>query len=150
MKITRIISALIIMLAIPSAFALETNKAQEGITAKPIPLQSESKTVIGQDLKYPKGTPMIKAFEIEIPVGQQTTLHRHAIPLFAYIVSGELEVDYGSKGKRMIKAGTSFMEAIDWCHYGKAVGNQPVKIIGVYLGQQKPDTALSEDCKKAN
>jgi quercetin dioxygenase-like cupin family protein len=150
MKTTRIISTLLLMLWIPSVFAVEANKSHSGMTAKPIPLQSESKTVIGQDLQYPKGTPMIKAFEIEIAPGQQTSLHRHAIPLFAYVVSGELEVDYGSKGKRMIKAGTSFMEAIDWCHYGKALGNQPVKIIGVYLGQQKPDTALSEDCKKAN
>ena len=74
--------------------------AYENITAKPIPLEQGPKTILGQDFKYPSGTPLIKAFDILIPAGKQTSLHSHAIPLYAYVVSGDLEVDYGSKGKR--------------------------------------------------
>ena len=108
------------------------------------------KTIIGQDFKYPSGTPLIKAFDIVIPAGKQTSSHSHAIPLYAYIVSGELEVDYGSKGKRSFKAGSSYIEAIDWCHIGKSLNNQPVRIIGVYLGQVTPDQIAPIDCKKQN
>ena len=85
-----------------------------------------------------------------IPPGKQTSLHSHAIPLYAYIVSGELEVDYGSKGKRTFKAGTSYIEAINWCHIGKSMGGKPVRIIGVYLGQENPDQIAPTDCKKAD
>lgn len=125
----------------------ETAKVSKTIRVKPIPMDS-AKTIIGQDFRYPSGTPQIQAFEIEIPPGQQTTLHRHAIPLFAYIASGDLELDYGSKGKKIMRSGTSFVEAINWCHFGKPLGNQSVRIIAVYLGQNNPDLAISEDCTK--
>jgi quercetin dioxygenase-like cupin family protein len=124
--------------------------AYEQVSAKPIPLEQGPKTILGQDFKYPAGTPLIKAFDITIPPGKQTSLHSHAIPLYAYIVSGELEVDYGSKGKRVFKAGTSYIEAINWCHAGKSLGGKPVRIIGVYLGQENPDQIAPTDCKKAD
>ena len=125
----------------------EPSKSTGTIRVKPIPMES-AKTIIGQDFRYPTGTPQIQVFEIEIPPGQQTTLHRHAIPLFAYIASGDLELDYGSKGKKIVRSGTSFAEAINWCHFGKPLGNQSVRIIAVYLGQKNPDLAISEDCIK--
>jgi quercetin dioxygenase-like cupin family protein len=124
--------------------------AYENITAKPIPVEQGPKTILGQDFKYPTGTPLIKAFDITIPPGKQTSLHSHAIPLYAYVISGELEVDYGSKGKRTFKAGTSYIEAIHWCHIGKSMGGKPVRIIGVYLGQENPDQIAPTDCKKAD
>lgn len=125
----------------------ESAKVFKTIRIKPIPMEN-AKTIIGQDFLYPGGTPQIQVFEIEIPPGQQTTLHRHAIPLFAYIASGDLELDYGSKGKKIVRSGTSFVEAINWCHFGKPLGNQSVRIIAVYLGQKNPDLAISEDCTK--
>ena len=125
----------------------EPSKSTGTIRVKPIPMES-AKTIIGQDFRYPTGTPQIQVFEIEIPPRQQTTLHRHAIPLFAYIASGDLELDYGSKGKKIVRSGTSFVEAINWCHFGKPLGNQSVRIIAVYLGQKNPDLAISEDCIK--
>lgn len=142
------ILALLGLLVQANALASDhASKPVNSIRVKPIPMES-AKTIIGQDFRYPNGTPQIQAFEIEIPPGQQTTLHRHAIPLFAYIASGDLELDYGSKGKKIVRAGSSFVEAINWCHFGKPVGHQSVRIIGVYLGQKNPDLAISEDCIK--
>ena len=122
----------------------------EDIEATEISIAQSPKTILGQDFKYPAGQPLIKAFLIDIPVGKQTSLHKHAVPLFVYVLSGELEVDYGSKGKKTFKSGTSYVEAIDWCHLGKASGKLPVKIIGVYLGQEKPDQIKPEACTKPN
>ena len=120
----------------------------EDIDAREIPLMQSPKTILGQDFKYPAGQPLIKAFMIDIPVGMQTSLHKHAVPLYVYVVSGDLEVDYGSKGKKSYKPGTSFVEAIDWFHFGKAAGKTPVKILGVYLGQEKPDQIKPDTCTK--
>ena len=124
--------------------------AYEDIEATEILIAQSPKTILGQDFKYPTGQPLIKAFLIDIPVGKQTSLHKHAVPLFVYVLSGELEVDYGSKGKKTFKSGASYVEAIDWCHIGKASGKLPVKIIGVYLGQEKPDQIKPESCTKPN
>lgn len=126
----------------------QASVAYENITAKPIPLEQGPKTILGQDFKYPSGTPLIKAFDITIPAGKQTSLHSHAIPLYAYVIFGELEVDYGSKGKRIFKAGSSYIEAINWCHSGKSLGGKPARLIGVYLGQENPDQIAPTDCKK--
>ncbi len=135
-------------------FTLAQNKvinrstSSEQITANPIALEGGPKTILGQDFRYPSGTPLIKVFDILIPAGSQTSLHSHAIPLYAYILSGELEVDYGSKGKRIFKPGSSYIEAIDWCHFGKSLNNQPVRILGIYLGQENPNQIAAVECKK--
>lgn len=122
----------------------------EDIEATPITMVGAPKTTLGQDFKYPAGQPLIEAFNIEIPVGKQTDLHKHLVPLYVYIVSGDLEVDYGSKGKKIYKPGTSYVEAIDWCHIGKAAGKTPAKVIGIYLGEKTPDQIKPVACAKPN
>jgi len=136
-----------------NAFALthlDGTVPYEDIEATPIVITGAPKTTLGQDFKYPSGQPLIKSFLIDIPVGKQTNLHKHFVPLYVYVVSGDLEVDYGSKGKKIYKPGTSYVEAMDWCHLGKVSGKVPVKIIGVYLGEQSPDQIKPEVCAKPN
>lgn len=120
-------------LAVPGLRAAE---ATGGVTATEIPMSGAPGTVIGQPLSYPEGAPRLRAFRITIPPGGATALHSHEVPLFAYVVSGDLEVDYGSRGKRRFKAGDAFMEAINWCHAGRAVGAAAVVIVAAYLGAE--------------
>ena len=123
-------------------------QSYEQVVAVPIPVEQASKTILGQDYRFPAGVPLIRAYTIDIPVGKQTSLHKHAIPLFAYVVSGNLEVDYGSKGKRTFKAGSAYIEAIEWCHIGRALGSKPVRLIGIYIGEQQPQRIAPEPCAK--
>ena len=116
------------------------------IRALPIPIEFPSKTVLGQDFAFPSGTPRIEVFKITIDPGMRTALHKHAIPLLAYVLSGELGIDYGSRGKRSFSPGEAYIEAIDWCHVGYGIGDEPVEILGVYLGQQEPDQIKPEPC----
>lgn len=122
----------------------------EDIDATPITIVGAPKTTLGQDFNYPVGQPLIKAFIIDIPVGKQTDLHKHLVPLYVYVISGDLEVDYGSQGKKIYKPGTSYVEAIDWCHIGKVAGKTPVKVIGVYLGETTPDQIKPTSCTAPN
>ena len=121
----------------------------ENITAFPIPLQGGNKTIIGQDFNYPTGIPSIKAFNISFQPGNQTDLHKHLIPLYIYVVSGEMQVDYGTKGKKIFKAGDSYIEAINWCHKALTYNNKPPVVIGVYLGQENPSQIKPETCSKS-
>ncbi len=66
--------------------------------------------------------------------GARTILHKHPVPLYAYILDGELTVDYGTHGKRTYKQGASFMEAMDVAHFGENTGDTPVRILAVYIG----------------
>ncbi|SIT71350.1 hypothetical protein SAMN05216526_1537 [Ectothiorhodosinus mongolicus] len=121
-------------------------QAYEQILATPLDIQMPNRTVLGQEYRFPTGEPDIRGFLIEIPVGKETSLHTHAIPLLAYVVSGTLEVDYGSKGKRTFGPGSTYIEAIDWCHVGRALGDEPAIILGFYLGSDDPPHPLATDC----
>lgn len=107
----------------------------------------QGKTIIGQDFKYPSGAPLVKGRIVEIKPGQDIEWHKHAIPVYAYVISGELKVNYGSKGQKVIPAGESYIEAMNWCHQGMANGKKPAKLLVVYLGQQQPDQIKPEACK---
>lgn len=118
----------------------------QAISAVPIPIMGTSTTVLDQTYSFPAGTPLIKTFKITMEPGIKTGPHKHAIPLLAYVLSGELGVDYGSRGKKSFTAGEAYVEAIDWCHVGYAMGDEAVHILAVYLGQQEPDQIKPEPC----
>jgi quercetin dioxygenase-like cupin family protein len=120
----------------------------EDITAYPIAFQGGNKTIIGQDFNYPTGTPLVKAFNIAFKPGNQTEIHKHAVPLYVYVVSGEMQVDYGSKGKKIFKAGDSYIEAMNWCHKAATYNNKSPAVIGIYLGQENPNQIKPESCSK--
>ncbi len=118
----------------------------ESISAQPILLEQASRTVLNQAYTFPPGTPLVQAFKITIEPGMKTAPHKHAIPLLAYVLSGELGVDYGIRGKRTFSPGQAYIEAIEWCHIGYAAGDEAVEILGFYLGQQDPDQIKPEPC----
>ena len=99
-----------------------------------IPLLSTGTTIMGEKLRYPIGDPHVTAAIVTLAPGQRTIAHKHAVPLFAYILEGEFSVDYGARGVRIYKPGESFMEAMDVAHFGFNAGTQPAKLIAVYMG----------------
>ncbi len=99
-----------------------------------VPLLSTGVTVLGEKLRYPAGEPHVNASIITLAPGQRTIPHKHGVPLFAYILEGELSVDYGAHGIRTYKKGDAVMEAMDVVHFGFNPGKEPVRLLGVYIG----------------
>jgi quercetin dioxygenase-like cupin family protein len=92
-------------------------------------------TVTGEPIQYPSGaSPRVSAVEITVQPGQQTGWHTHPVPLIAYILEGELTVDYGAKGKRTYRKGEAFVEAMNEAHNGHNAGPEPVRLLAVILG----------------
>jgi quercetin dioxygenase-like cupin family protein len=100
-----------------------------------VPLLSTGTSVVGETLHYPtSGAAHVTAAIVTLAPGAKTILHKHGVPLFAYILDGELTVDYGDRGKRTYRQGDAFMEAMDVPHYGIDTGAQPVRLLAVYMG----------------
>jgi quercetin dioxygenase-like cupin family protein len=99
-------------------------------------LLTSSQTVIGQPIAYPQGVPKVTAAIITMEPGQETGLHAHHAPLFAYILSGELTVDYGPDGQRTFKEGSAFLEAFNSDHNGRNTGPLPTRILAVFMGAE--------------
>jgi len=104
-----------------------------------------SETVLGQEVVYPEGRARITAAIVTVPPGAVLAPHLHPVPLFGYVLQGELIVDYGSEGERIYRAGDALVEAVDWPHQGRNGGRGIVKILVVYAGAEGvPDTEPAE------
>ncbi len=100
------------------------------------PLLATEQTVIGQEIDYPDGEALITSGIVSLPVGGETGWHVHGAPMFAYVLEGELTVDYGSRGTRTYRAGDALVEAVDWPHNGRNTGTIAVRILTVYSGAE--------------
>jgi len=98
------------------------------------PVLSTGTTVTDEPIRYPSGTPHITAVELTFKPGQQTGWHIHPVPLFGYVLEGELTVDYGAKGKRTYRKGDALMEAMNEAHNGRNTGRRPLKLLVVFMG----------------
>ncbi len=129
---TRLLLALGLTVALLSGARAEdaTPQYQNLLT----PLLQGGVDVLGEPLTYPAGPLNITAATVTIPSGGETGWHSHHVPLFAYILEGELTVDYASKGIRIYKAGDSVLEAMNWPHNGRNLGSVPVRLLAVYMG----------------
>jgi quercetin dioxygenase-like cupin family protein len=98
---------------------------------------STGETVTGEPIRYPTGAPaQLTALEITLQPGQQTGWHTHPVPLFGYILEGELTVDYGAKGQRIYRKGDGLAEAMNEAHNGRNLGQGPVTILAVFAGME--------------
>lgn len=112
------------------------------------PLYEGNQTIIGQEIAYPDGTPKVTAAIVTIPPGHETGWHTHQVPLFVYILEGDISVDYGDKGVKVYKPGDSLLEAMNWPHNATNKTDKPVKILAVYLGaEDKPNAEPAEGAK---
>ncbi len=115
----------------------EPAPAQANVSPGVRTILSTGRTVTGEPIKYPSGAPaQMTALEITLAPGQQTGWHTHPVPLFGYILDGELTVDYGPKGQRVYRKGDGFAEATNEAHNGRNLTDKPVTILAVFAGME--------------
>jgi quercetin dioxygenase-like cupin family protein len=102
-----------------------------------VPLLETGKTIVGETILYPKGRANVTAAIFTLEPGGKSMVHKHGVPLFAYILEGELTVDYGRHGKRVYKQGDSLMEAMNVAHFSTNTTTLPVRLLAVYMGSSR-------------
>ncbi|MEM9780937.1 MAG: cupin domain-containing protein [Pseudomonadota bacterium] len=108
-------------------------------------LLSTTKTVSGQPISYPAGTAEITGAIVTLEPGQRTGWHRHDVPLFAYVLEGELTIDYGDAGVHVFSAGDAFVEAMGTDHNGMISGQTSARVLAVFAGAEgTPNTVPSQ------
>jgi quercetin dioxygenase-like cupin family protein len=108
-----------------------------------IPLLSTTTTIVGEPLHYPApAAAKVTAAIVTVAPGDKTIVHKHGVPMFAYILGGELTVDYGEHGKRTYRQGQAFVEAMNVAHFGVNSGPEPVRILVVYMGADGSENVI--------
>jgi quercetin dioxygenase-like cupin family protein len=87
-----------------------------------------------QPIVYPAGKPKITSAIVTIQPGGEGQLHRHEVPMYAYVLQGAVTVDYGPHGTKVFKQGEAMMEAQNIPHQGMNKGTEPVALLVVYMG----------------
>jgi len=123
-------AAALLLAAVPTAWA-------ESPALQPIAktLLQATTTGDGEPLVYPPGQALITARLVEVPPGVKIATHRHPMPLFVYILDGELTITGDGMPARRFKAGDAFMEVAAW-HQGQNNGDVPVRLLSVYSGAE--------------
>lgn len=104
----------------------------------PIPLLTKQETtVLDQPIAYPTQLPaQVSSTIITLAPGAQTGWHRHEAPMYAYIMSGVLNVEYEGGITKIYRTGESIMEALGTYHNGSNHGFENVKILVVNMGAE--------------
>jgi quercetin dioxygenase-like cupin family protein len=135
-----------LVLFLSSAFAADYSS---GVTAKV--LTKTSATGNGQKITYPlTDRAEVTAMTVELAPGAETGWHKHPVPVYAYVVSGNLLVEIEGGKYLSFKAGEAIIEVVNTLHNGKNSGTEPVKLAVFYLGAEgTPNVIKPEPAKKS-
>jgi len=125
-------AGILLLASMPSSSA-------EGIAYRSLvePILSSGETAVGEPIAYPTGAPArVTAVIVTVPPGGETGWHTHPVPVFGYVLEGELVVDYGPRGQRTFRAGEGLLDAMATRHNGRNPGTAPLRILAVYLGAE--------------
>ncbi len=98
---------------------------------------STTTTVVGETIRYPDSGPAkVTSTIVTLGPRSEATLHLHPAPMYAYILEGEVIVDYGPHGRRTYVQGQALMEAMNAPHKGINATDRPVRILCVFMGAE--------------
>ena len=80
-------------------------------------------------------SPEITVMKVEIRPGAETGWHIHPVPLYAYVLEGNLTVEVRGGHTYHFTAGDAIVEVVNIPHNGKNLGTTPVVLIAFYTGE---------------
>ena len=115
-----------------------------GGSANPVATTVATKTLLetrttnlGQPIEYPAQIPaQITAMIVTLAPSEETGQHRHPVPLYGQVLSGQVTIDYGEHGSKTYQAGEAFMEAVGTWHNGRNSGDEPLRILAIFMGAE--------------
>jgi quercetin dioxygenase-like cupin family protein len=137
------------LVALSSAAVAQQTQPSAGATDQALPTGFETKPVLksgktadGDLLQLPKTEkPEIISVIGTLQPGGRTARHQHPVPVYVYVLEGELEVQADGSQARQYKTGDAFLESVNKWHQAHNNGSTPAKILVVFVGEEgKPST----------
>jgi quercetin dioxygenase-like cupin family protein len=137
------LSAFAFAVALPVSTALsQDNALPAGFEAQP--LIKTSVTRDNEPITYPAGTPEITSVIGTLEREGRTALHEHPVPVFVYVMEGEIELRSEGGEPQRYKTGEAFIEAQDRRHQAFNVADGATRLLIVFVGEEgKPTTVAA-------
>ena len=103
-----------------------------------------TKTTGNYPMKYlVTQNPELTVLKVEIKPGSETGWHLHPVPLYAYVLQGELTVEVKGGDIYHFGAGDAIVEVVNIPHNGRNLGTIPVILVAFYTGAKgTPNTVM--------
>jgi len=134
--------ALVAVLGLAPIPALAQDDAlPAGFTAEPL-----IKTGVARDnepIVYPTGTPEIISVIGTLEPEGRTALHEHPVPVYVYVLEGEIELKTEGGEPQRYAAGEAFIEAQNQMHQAFNVAGAPTRLLVVFVGEEGTQTTVA-------
>lgn len=135
--------AIAVGLTVPVSALAQDDALPAGFETKPL-----LKTTVTRDnepIVYATGTPEIISVIGTLEVEGRTALHEHPVPVYVYVLEGEIELKSEGGEPQRYKAGEAFIEAQNHRHQAFNVADVPSKLLVVFVGEEgKPTTIAAQ------
>lgn len=122
-------------------------RAQDALPAgfKTQPLLKTGQTRDNEPVVYPTGKPELISVIGSIEPGGRTPLHEHPVPVYVYILEGEVELQTEGRQPHRYKTGEAYIEALNRKHQLFNKGSGTARVLVVFVGEEgKPTTVTSK------
>jgi quercetin dioxygenase-like cupin family protein len=132
------------------AFVSAAAVAQDALPAgfKTQPLLKTGQTRDGEPIVYPDGKPEIISVIGTIEPGGRTPLHEHPVPVYVYILEGEVELQTQGGQPHKYKTGEAYIEALNRGHQLFNKSNAMAKVLVVFVGQEGKPTTVTKSASR--
>ncbi len=116
------------------------------------PVMKSSITISGQKIEYPKTDKAeMASVLVDIQPGKENGRHMHAVPTYVHVLEGTMTVEFEDGSRQTFKAGTGFLEVMNTVHSAKNLGDVPLKLLVVFVGEEgKPNLIRPEQHQTSN
>ncbi len=124
-----------IALAVSFSAASLADGYKSSVTAKVI--LKTAATSDGSRIQYPKtDRAEVTAMTVDIAPGGETGWHLHAVPVYAWVVTGSLDVELEGGRTNHYKEGDAIVEVVGTRHNGRNPGKVPARLLVFYTGAE--------------
>jgi quercetin dioxygenase-like cupin family protein len=131
-------------LALPlsAAAAADQEALPSGFETRPVLKTGETRD--GDPIVYPDGgNPEIISVVGTIEPGGRTPLHQHPVPVYVYILEGEVELETEGGEPHRYVAGEVYIEALDREHQLFNRSDAPASVLVVFIGEEGQPTTIT-------
>jgi quercetin dioxygenase-like cupin family protein len=97
-------------------------------------------------LEYPRnGTPEVTALIVHLPSGSSTGWHKHPVPVYAWMIDGELTVRTESGIEKRFMKGEPIIEVMNMLHNETNTGKKTASLVVFYTGLKDVPNVIRAD-----
>jgi len=109
-------------------------------------LQVVTTNYAGQPLDYPaSGKPEVTALLVHLPPGSSTGWHKHPVPVYAFMLEGELTVRTENGVEKRFVKGEPIIEVMNLLHNGTNTGKKTASLAVFYTGIEGVPNVIKSD-----